>query len=138
MGFVVARGKVKSMYLPVTPSTALTRRNLVTFSSGKIVAATSGTTAVNIFGILDDATITSSDDDYATDRLVKIEVPVERHVEYEFDVTSGLVAADVGLEVDLTDAGTVNRAASAIDAVKVTKVISTTKGQGFVKFNGAY
>jgi hypothetical protein len=137
MAFAAIKGKMQTIWLPVTPSTALVRNTLVTFTSGKLVAATSATAAVDIAGILD-KTIATTDSDYATDRLVPVLVPIEKHVVYEADVTSGLVAGDIGTEVDLTNSGTVNRAASVIKAVKVVKVLSSTKGQFLVKINGSY
>ena len=137
MSFRKVAGATVNKDLPVTPSTALAARSLVTFVGGKLVAATAATTAPNLAGILIGA-ITAQDADYADERLVAVEVPVEKNVTYEFDVTAGLVAADIGVDVDLTDASTVNRAASAIGVVRTTKVLSTTLGQGIVKINGAY
>lgn len=136
MSFRKVAGKTKVVYLPVTPSTALGARNLVTFASGKLVAAVAGTTAANLAGIGIKA-ITASDADYADNRLIPVEVPVEKNVIYEFP-TTGLVATDIGVDVDLTDAGTVNRAATAIGVVRTVRVLSSTKGQGYVKINGAY
>lgn len=122
----------------MTASTAVTKTGLATTTSGQLVAVTAGTAAVAILGIFS-KTAATTDTDYATSgRLFPIWVPSERHALIEFDVTSGLVAADIGTEVDLTDYLTVNRAASSIKAVKVTDVISTTKGKGWVKFNGSY
>lgn len=137
MAFRVFKGKTKKMPMPVTPSTALAKDSLVTFTSGKLVAATSSTAAVDIVGIIPKA-IVSTDSDYASDRLVDIIVPMEKHVVYEGDVTSGLVATDVGAEVDLTDASTVNRGAGSVDVVKVVGVKTSTKGYFFIKFNGSY
>jgi hypothetical protein len=137
MAFAAIKGKMQTIWLPVTPSTALVRNTFVTFASGKLVGATSATASVDIAGILD-KTIATTDSDYATDRLVPVLVPIEKHVVYEADVTSGLVAGDIGTEVDLTNSGTVNRAASVIKAVKVVKVLSSTKGQFLVKINGSY
>lgn len=137
MSFIPKKGKWKREALPVTPSTALSANSLVTLSSGKLVAVTAGTTAVNLVGILEKA-IASTDSDYASDRLVSVLVPLERFAVCEADVTSGLVAADIGTEVDLTDASTVDRSASAVKAVKVVKVLSTTKGHFFVKFGAGY
>lgn len=127
MSFIRTKGKTKTEWIPVTPSTALSARSLVTFSSGKLVAATSTTAPTSIVGVLQKA-ITATDSDYADDRLVGVEVPLEPTVEWEADVTSGLVAADIGLFQDLTDAVTVDRTASAYDVVQCVKVISTTKG----------
>lgn len=137
MAFIPRKGRWKREHLPVTPSTALSANSLVTFSSGKLVAATAGTTAVNLVGILEDA-IVATDSDYASDRLVSVMVPVERFCVVEGDVTSGLVAADVGLYVDLTDASTIDRAASSIDAALVLKVISTTKGLFALRLGGSH
>jgi len=115
------------MWLPVTASTAIGAGALVAWSSGKLIAATSTTASSDIAGVLLKA-ITSSDSDYASERLVAVEVPAEKYVVWEADVTSGLVAADRGLYQDLTDSVTVNRGASTYDIVQCVKVISTTKG----------
>lgn len=125
--FIRHQGKTKLMRFPVTPSTALAAGSLVTTSSGKLVAATSTTASSSILGVLRHA-IAATDSDYANDRLVEVEVPVEKNVVWEAAVTSGLVAADVGLYVDLTDAVTINRGASTYDIALVTGVLSTTKG----------
>lgn len=131
MAFKLKSGKTKFVWLPVTVSTALSANSLVAFSSGYLIAATSSTAPSSIVGVLRHA-IASTDDDYATARLVEVEVPVEMNTVWEADVTSGLVAADVGLFQDLTDASTVNRAASTYDVVQCIKVISGTKGLFFL------
>ena len=137
MAFIPKDNRIKNVDLPVTPSTALAKNSLVTFASGKLVAATAGTASVDIVGILQRA-ITSADANYATDRLVSVMVPTGRHFLVEADVSSGLVATDVGGEFDLTDASTVNRAAGTIDVVKCIRRISATKGLFWLKVNGAY
>lgn len=137
MAFKLKAGRIKTVYFPVTPSTALSANSLVTFTSGKLVAATAGTTAANLAGVLVKA-IAATDSDYASDRLVAVRVPTEPHTVWEADVTSGLVAADVGLYVDLTDASTINRGASSIDAAYCVGVISSTKGLFYLGINGNY
>jgi hypothetical protein len=137
MAFIAKSGRMKEIWLPVTPSTALAKNSIVAFSSGKLIAATSSTAAVDHVGIIERA-IASTDSDYASDRLVAIKVPTERHCLFEADVTATLVVTDVGAEVDLTDASTVNRGAGSVDAVKIIKFISTTKALVWIKFNGAY
>lgn len=119
------------MWLDVTTSTAISKGALVAWSSGYLIAATSTTAPSTIAGVLCKA-IASTDSDYATARLVAVEVPVENNVEWEFAVTSGLVAADRGLYCDLTDSVTVNRGGSTYDVVQITHVLSTTKGQGIL------
>lgn len=122
------RGKSKFIWLPVTTSTALSAGALVTFTTGLLTAATSSTAAADIIGVIRHA-IASTDSDYATARLVEVEVPVEKNVEWVFD-TASLVAADIGTSVDLTDSLTVNRGASSIKVVQVLKVLSATQGIG--------
>ena len=131
MAFRRIQGKTKMMKLPVTASTAITAGALVAFSSGYLIAATASSEPYAIAGVLK-KTIASTDSDYATARSVEVEVPIEKAVVWEFDVTSGLVAADVGKHCDLTDSLVVNRGASSLDIVQITKVLSTTKGQGIL------
>jgi hypothetical protein len=135
-GFRRVQGKTKFMFLPVTVSTAFSANALVTFTSGELVPAGAATAADNIIGVIRHA-IASTDDDYATARLVEVEVPVEKNVVWEFD-TASLVAGDIGADVDLTDSVTVNRAATAVGVVRVLKVISSAKGQGLIRINDSY
>lgn len=137
MAFVKKQGKTKQMFLPVTTSTVIAKATLVTFSSGLLIAATSGTAAADIVGVLVKA-IAAADSDYATARLVAVEVPVERYTVWEADYTTTLVAADIGIEIDLTDGATANRGATSVKAVRTVRVLSATKGWCWVKFMGAY
>jgi len=125
--FIRRKGKTKVMWLQVTASTAIGKGALVAWSSGKLIAATATTAPTSIAGVLVKA-IAATDDDYANERLVAVEVPVELNVEWEAAVTSGLVAADRGLYQDLTDSLTVDRSASDYDVVQCTRVVSTTLG----------
>lgn len=134
--FKVYKGKTKTIWLPVTASTALDAYSIVSESSGKLIAATSSTTALSHIGVTPVA-ITSSDSDYATERKIPVIVPLEKNVEWKGDVTSGLVAADIGLLVDLTDSTTIDRSASTVDAAMVKSVISTTKGTFVLNLQGA-
>lgn len=135
--FVRHKGLTKLIKVPVTPSTAFLNGALVSYASGKIIPATSITTALSHVGVIRKA-IASTDADYASERLVSVEVPCEKNVEWEVDFTSGLVATDIGLEVDLTDSVTMNRAASAVDVAMVKEVLSTTKGIVVLKLAGSY
>lgn len=137
MAFKVKSGKVKTVWLPVTTSTAIARGAIVSMSSGLVIAATNATANTTHMGVLD-KTIAATDADYATARLVPVLVPLEKNVVWEGDVTSGLVAADIGLEVDLTDASTINRGASSVDAALCVGVLSSTKGNFVLKLNGSY
>lgn len=135
MAFRRYKGKTKIVQLPVTTSTAFAANSIVSFSSGYLIPATSSTTALSHIGVIRKA-VAATDADYAVARSVPVEVPIEKNVEWIGDVTSGLVAADVGLLVDLTDASTINRAASTVDAAQVKSVISSTKGTFILNLGG--
>lgn len=131
MAFVRKQGKTKIMYLSVTPSTAIAKGALVAWSSGLLIAATSTTAPSTIAGVLAKA-IVSTDSDYASTRTVPVEVPCEAGVVWLADVTATAVIADQGLYCDLTDASTVNRAASTYDVFQVQHFLTTTKCDGFL------
>jgi hypothetical protein len=128
MSVIRKRGKTKFMWLPVTPSTTFSANGLVEFSSGYLIEFTSTSAGSDCPGVIRHA-IAATDSDYAVARSVEVEVPVEKNVVWEIDVTSGLVAADVGLWQDMTSNLVVNRGASTYDVVQCQKVISTTKGE---------
>ena len=136
MAFRRHKGKTVTRWLPVTTSTAFTKGAIVGWSSGLLIPATSSTAAKTHVGVIK-KTIASTDADYAVARLVPVEVPIERMVEWEADVTSGLVAADIGLWVDATDSLTLNRGASSVDVAQVKSVISSTKGIVILNLGGA-
>jgi len=125
--FKLVKGYTKFMWLPVTVSTTFSVGGLVAWSSGYLIEATSTTAPTDIVGVIRHA-IAATDSDYATARLVEVEVPTQLNTVWEGAVTSGLVAADRGLYQDLTDNLTVNRAASSYDIVQCVKVLSTTLG----------
>ena len=134
--FILKEGKTKNVQLQVTASTVIAAGALVAWASGKLIAATSTTAAASIAGVLVKA-IAATDADYATERLVEVQVPVEKNTIWEGDVTSGLVAADRGLFQDITDSVTVDRSASTYDVVQCVKVLSTTKGDFILNIGGA-
>ena len=136
MSFKVKTGRVKTVWLPIAASVAITRGKLVEFASGTIVAADSGTLPGELVGIMD-KTVATTDADYAVAKLVPIMVPTEKGVVYE-GTTASLVAGDIGAEVDLTDADTVNRGASSIKIAKPLAVISSTVGLFNLKVGGSY
>ena len=84
-------------------------------------------TAWNNFWVITQ-TIATTDDDYASTKLVKIEVPRENNVEWEGTATA-LAQTDEWTYVDLTDSVTVNDWASSKKVIFVKKYISATKGR---------
>lgn len=136
MAFKRYKGKSVTRWLPVTISTTFTVGDIVAWSSSLLIKATSSTAANTHVGVIK-KTIAATDADYATARLVPVEVPVSKMVQYRAPVTTGLVVGDISLWQDLTDAGTVNRAASTYDAVQCVGVISSTEGLFILNLGGA-
>lgn len=136
MSIKLVKGKVKNVFLPVHTSTAFTKDTIVEIASGLVDPADDNDTA--LAGVIR-KTIASTDADYATARKVPVMVPVEKHVIFEID-TGGSFAAgtDEGLEFGISDAGTLDHSDTTNKVFLVTKVISATKVQGYLKVNGAY
>lgn len=130
MSFVRKRGKTKFMWLPMTTSVAIGAGHLVSFSSGRLIEATSTTAPELIVGVIRHA-ITSASAEYSTASDVEVEVPVEQNVEWEADGTS-FSTSTVGTYLDITDGDHVNGAAGTYDVFFHTKYISTTKGIGIL------
>jgi hypothetical protein len=136
MAFRKVKGKTKNIFLPVTPSTVIAAGALVAFDTGLLVAATATSTKLEIIGVLVGA-IAATDADYADTRKVAVQIPTQTGTLWEFD-TTGLVAADIGKDVDLTSSVLVNRAAVTIGIVKVLKRMTATLGQGNISFKGGF
>lgn len=137
MSFIRRVGKTKQVFYPMTTSTAMSANSLTTFASGLLVAATSATAATDLAGVLEKA-IASTDSDYATTRSVKIEIPLQPFVLWEATYTASLVAADIGVEGDLTDSVTADRANAVKKLTRPISVISTTLGLCMVRIFGHY
>ncbi len=128
--FKVKRGKVKKMWLPMTTGVAIAEGSLVYFTSGRLAAATSTTAGNLIIGVIA-KTLTSASTEYSTNSDVPVIVPVEKNVEWEF-LGASLSTSTVGTYLDITNAYTVNGAASSYDIVFQTEYISATKGVGIL------
>lgn len=137
MAVRVNKGKTKNVWFPVTTSQAFTKDTFVKLTSGLIAPAAAGDDSGTTIGVIRH-TIASTDSDYATARTVEVEVPVEKHVEYEIPVNSGLLSTDLGTEYDLADAGTIDHAGTTDKVAKLIKYISATRGIFWFKVNGSY
>ena len=112
-------------HYPKKASTAFTVGMWVTWDgSGAVEPVTATTTPEEFVGICKEA-VSASD---ATNNKILISVP-DDVARFECDDVDGtLTAAMVGSTYDMTDANSVNVAASVVDAVRVVKFISATKG----------
>lgn len=137
MAFIKYKGKTKTEWFPVTTSTALTKGQLVEFTSGLIAGADADETAGGVRGVMG-KNIASTDADYASSRKVPVLVPVERHVVWEADGTGTFVATDIGAEYGISDANTVDKAETSTVHFLVTEFLSASKVRGYLKVNGSY
>ena len=135
MAIRLYQGKTKFMWLPLGASETHNAGSIVAWDvingAGKLTGATAGTIPSECVGVLRHA-VAATDDDYATaSRLVEVEVPVEKNVVWECDVTTAaaLTTTDMGEFHDLNTTGdkfvTGN---SSIDIGYVVGYISATKG----------
>ena len=129
MTFIPRKGTDKNWKLRFykkTGSVAFANGNLVDWPAsvtGYFVAATASTT--KLCGIIQ-KTITSGSSDYTTNTLCPVLVPTSLDAEVIATTAGTAVATDVGGRYDLTDATTVNRAASTVGRVVMTEFISAT------------
>lgn len=135
MAFTRFKGKTVTRWLPVTTSTTFTKGDIVAWSSGLLIKATTTSAAKTHVGVIK-KTIAATDADYATSRLVPVEVPLDKMVEWRSTGTA-LVASENGLWMDLTSAGAVDRAGSTYDAVQQKGIISSTEGIFILNLGGA-
>lgn len=120
------KGRTKILWLKAATSTLFSLNSLVYFDgSGAIIPADS--TSGDHVGIILKA-ITATSPEYTTSTLVPVEVPCDKMCELEADAAS-LTAAKVGTTMDLTDAVTVNGAATSKNVITLVKYISATKGR---------
>ena len=144
MSIVKYRGKTKFMWLPVTTSTAFEKDGLVAWASGLLVPAIAGYAGDRIVGVLHH-TIASTDDDYATARLVEVEVPIETNVVWKctVDATHALTSTDMGDYMDISSES--GETSSSVDAAESTEdifycvgYISATEGLFILNIGQGY
>lgn len=120
------------IHIPSKASTEYENGDLLQNDGTDNIPATS--TSTNHVGIcLDD----KSSSDTTTDKIL-VAVPRDASAQCLADVSGTLTAAMVGRYFDLVDSETVNQAASAVDAVQLTKFISATKGLFWINTFGGF
>ena len=101
MAIKLYQGKTKFMYFPAITSETHNANSLVTWDEagtvGFLTGATAGSIGHHIAGVLRHA-VATTDADYAVARLIGVEVPVEKNVVWECDVTTAaaLTSKDMG------------------------------------------
>ncbi len=115
-------------------STAFAFNDVVTTdANGYLVLATSSTPRAKLLGLIQ-RTVASTDADYASNTMVEVDVFCDDDDVYVATVDTGtLVQSMVNSLFDLNDENGINVNNNQQKAVRVTKVISTTKAE--IKFN---
>lgn len=113
-------------------STAFAFGDVVTRdSSGQLAKATASTPRSELLGLIQ-ATIASTDSDYASTKVVPV-LEFHKEAEFEADVDTGtLTTAMVGKRFDLADHNGIDVTAEGQKAVEITRYISASKAR--VKF----
>ena len=139
MSFIRIKGKTRLEHFPVTVSTALSAGSLVEWTSGYIAAADDNEAAADCVGVLVKA-IAATDDDYAVARLVAVEVPVEKHVQWLADTGDTYVAATHrGVECGIIDSVTLDLDDTTNDVFCVLGAGQNDKEVvGYLKIGGSY
>jgi len=138
------KGKTKFMWLPVTTSTEFESDGLVCWAAGLLVPAIAGYAGDRIVGVLHH-TIASTDSDYATARLVEVEVPVEKNVVWKctVDAAAALTSTDMGDYMDIssvsgTTSSAVDTTATDEDIFYCVGYISATEGLFILNIGQGY
>lgn len=120
------KGKWITKWLPKTASVTFTAYDLVQMTSGYVATATNQST--DNLGLIMTA-VTSGDSDFASTTKVPVAVPAERSAEFEMAVTGTLATTDLGVGMDLSTAGLVNKAGTTYKVVVCTGYITTARGR---------
>lgn len=119
-------GEVEIRPYTAPASTAFDFNDVVTRnSSGKLALATASTPRSELLGLIQ-ATIASTDADYADDKVVPV-LLFNEEAEFEATVDSGtLTTSMVGLRYDLNDEDGIDVTAQGQKAVEITRYLSAT------------
>lgn len=125
--FVSKKGKTEVIEVLFSASVAATEWAIVypnPWAAGQYTIADA--TAGWNFGVIRQ-TIAATDDDYASTKTVKVEVPRENNVEWEGTAWGALAQTHEWTYVDLTDSVTVDEGSTSKKCVFVKKFISATR-----------
>jgi len=127
MSIFLYEGRVEAKNLAKKASTALAANSFVEqeANTGYITAATSS--SATLVGVLQQPVV-STDTDYAQNTTKLVLLPLDRSTLWRCTTASDIAVTDVGEYHDLTDAVTVNPAASSTDVVLLRAFLSAREG----------
>lgn len=129
-------GKANIHALKRAASTVFAFNDVVTKNAdGLLIRATASTPRNKIVGLIQ-CDVLATDADYASSVLVPVDVLGPKD-EIEFDVQTGtLTQALCDQFFDLADQDAVDVTKQNVKCIEITKVLSTTKGRGFLRNDG--
>lgn len=127
MAIIEYRGNWETKYFRKKASTAIAANTFVAESSDDDTIEPADASDAAVIGIaMKD--VASTDADYAALTRIPVRVPMDSTAECLCDTAGTLAITDEGELMDLTDAATINQAASSTDIVKLKQFVSTGKG----------
>jgi hypothetical protein len=127
MSFSIYRGEWEFKHFRKKASTAIVNNSLVAESTDDDTVEPADASDTAVVGIALQ-TIASTDSDYADNTRILVAIPKDSSSEMLGDTASTIAVTNEGELMDLTDAVTVNQAASTTDIVKLKQFVSSTKG----------
>jgi len=118
-------GKSHIEYFPKKASTVFAKGDLV-YADGSGAIQPADATSGDHIGVIKEA-VTATDDDYASNTEVAVEVPNDDSVEWRVDVGTGtLTTAMIGNRYDLKDANEIDVSATSKKVVTVKRFVSSS------------
>ena len=114
-------------YWPKKASTAFARDSIVSKTTGAGTVEPGVAATTKVLGLCQ-KTIAATDSDYAQNTLIPVLVPESPSCEVEADVTGTLATTDPGTAFDLSDAVTIDKAATTTKIALCKKFVSASKG----------
>lgn len=127
MAILLHRGEFEFKWFRKKASTAIAINTLVAESSDDDTVEPADSSDTAVIGVVQKV-VASSDSDYADNTRVLVAIPRDSSSELLCDTAGTIAVTDEGELHDLTDAATVNQAASTTDIMKLKQFVSTTKG----------
>lgn len=127
MAILVHRGDFEFKWFRKKASTALAINTLVAESSDDDTIEPADSSDTAVIGVVQKV-VAPTDSDYTGTTRVLVAVPKDASSEFLCDTAGDIAVTDEGELHDLTDAATVNEAASTTDIMKLKQFVSTRKG----------
>lgn len=127
MSIFIYAGRAEYKHLAKKASTAFAANSFVSPESGTGYIEPSTSSSATLTGVIQEA-VAATDTDYADNTEKLVAIPLDRSTLFLCDTAADIAVTDVNELHDLTDAVTVNPAASTTDVVQLRAVQAARKG----------